>query len=80
MPSSWRTLPNPGIEPRSLTLKADSLQSEPPGKLKNSEADSPSLLQGIFLTQELNWGLLHFRRILYQLSYKGSLQRKLERK
>ena len=25
-------LPNPGIEPRSLTLQADSLLSEPPGK------------------------------------------------
>ena len=25
-------LPNPGIEPRSPTLQADSLLSEPPGK------------------------------------------------
>ena len=25
-------LPDPGIEPRSLTLQADSLQTEPPGK------------------------------------------------
>jgi len=33
---------------------------------------SPSLLQRIFLTQELNWGLLHCRRILYKPSYKGS--------
>ena len=31
-----------------------------------------SLLQGIFLTQELSWGLLHCRWILYQLSQKGS--------
>ena len=23
-------------------------------------------------TQELNWGLLHYRQILYQLSYQGS--------
>jgi len=30
-----------------------------------------SLLQGIFLTQESNWSLLHCRRILYQLSYWG---------
>ena len=30
------------------------------------------LLQGIFLIQELNRGLLHCRRILYQLSYQGS--------
>ncbi|XDA80937.1 hypothetical protein R6Z07M_010880 [Ovis aries] len=27
-----RDLPNPGIEPSSLTLQADSLPSEPPGK------------------------------------------------
>ena len=32
MPSS-RDLPNPGIEPRSPTLLADSLPSEPPGGL-----------------------------------------------
>ena len=31
-----------------------------------------SLLQGIFPTQESNQGLLHCRRILYQLSYQGS--------
>ena len=30
------------------------------------------LLQGIFLTQESNLGLLHYRQILYQLSYEGS--------
>ena len=30
------------------------------------------LLQGIFPTQEWNPGLLHCRRILYQLSHKGS--------
>ena len=33
---------------------------------------SLSLLQQIFLTQELNWGLLHCRQILYQLSYQGT--------
>ena len=33
---------------------------------------SLSLLQHIFLAQELNRGLLHCRRILYQLSYQGS--------
>ena len=31
------------------------------------------LLQGIFLNQGLNPGLLHCRQILYQLSYKGRL-------
>ena len=33
---------------------------------------SLSLLQGIFPTQESNWGLLHCRQILYQLSYQGN--------
>jgi len=33
---------------------------------------SLSLLQGIFLTQESNQGLLHYRWILYQLSYEGT--------
>ena len=31
------------------------------------------LLQGIFLTQGLNLGLLHCRWILYQLNHQGSL-------
>ena len=71
MPSS-RDLPNPGIKPRSPALQADSLLSEPPGKPMNIGVGSLSLLQGIFLTQELNRGLLHCRRILYQLSYQVS--------
>ena len=33
---------------------------------------SLSLLQGLFPTQELNWGLLLCRQIFYQLSYQGS--------
>ena len=65
-------LPNPGNEPRSQTLQADSWLSEPPGKSKNIGVGSLSLLQGIFPTQESKQGLLHFRWILYQLSYKGS--------
>ena len=66
-------LPNPGIESRSPALQVDSLPAEPQGKPKNTGVGSLSLLWWIFLTQESNWGLLHFRRILYQLSYKGSL-------
>ena len=65
-------LPNPGIKPRSPTLRADSLPAEPQGKPKNTGVGSLFLLQRIFLTQESNWGLLHCRRILYQLSYQGS--------
>ena len=61
-------LPNSGIEPRSLALQVDSLPVEPLGKPKNTGVGSLSLLQGIFP----NWGLLHCRWILYQLSHKGS--------
>ena len=69
---SPRDLPNPGIEPKSPGLLADSLPAGPQGKLKNTGVGSLSVLQGIFPTQESNRGLLHFRRILYQLSYEGS--------
>ena len=46
--------------------------TEPRGKAKKAGVGSLSLLQGSFLTQESNWGLLHCRQILYQLSYQGS--------
>ena len=39
---------------------------------QNTGVGSCSLLQGIFLTQGSNPGLPHCRRILYQLSHKGS--------
>jgi len=65
-------LPNPDIKPRSPTLQADSLPAEPQGKPKNTGMGRLSLLQQIFLTQELNQGLLHCRWILCQLSYEGS--------
>ena len=65
-------LPNPGIQPRSPTLWADSLPSEPPGKPTNTGVGSLSLLQGIFPTQGSNQSLLHCRQILYQLRYQGS--------
>ena len=74
MPSS-RGLPNPGIEPRSPALQADSLPSESPGKPKKTGVGSLFLLQGIFSIQESNQGLLHCRLIFYQLSYQGSPQR-----
>ena len=64
---------NPGIKSRSSSLQVDSLPAEPQVKPRNTEAGSLPLLQQIFLTQELNWGLLHCRQILYQLSYQGSL-------
>ena len=66
-------LPNPGIQPRSHTLQADSLPAEPQRKPKNTGVGSLSLLQRIFPTQESNRSLLHCRQILYQLSYQGSI-------
>ena len=59
-------------QPMYPALKAESLPSELPGNPKNTGVGSLSLLQRSFLTQELNWGLLHCRWILHQLSYHGS--------
>ena len=56
-------LPNPGIELRSPIWQADSLPAEPQGKPKNTGMGSLFLLQGIFSTQESNWGFLHCRWI-----------------
>ena len=39
---------------------------------QNTEVGSLFLLQGIFPTHRSNRGLLHYRQILYQLSYQGS--------
>ena len=41
------------------------------------EWETHSLLQGIFLTQGLNRGLLHCRPILYRLSHQGIPKLKL---
>ena len=61
----------------SHSVKSNSLGSHElyspwnsPGQ--NTGVGSLSLLQGIFPTQGSNPGLLHCRRILYQLSHKGS--------
>ena len=65
-------------QPREQTqvshIAGDPLPAEPQGQPKNTGVGSLSLslLQWIFLTQELNRGLLHCRWILYQLSYDGS--------
>ena len=58
-------LPNPGIKSRSPTLQMDSLPAEPQGKPRNTGKGSLSLLQGIFVTQESNQGLLHCRLIFF---------------
>ena len=61
-----------GIFPTQEWKQTDSLPAEPQGKPKNTGVSTLPLLQQIFPTQELNLGLLHCRRILYQLSYQGS--------
>ena len=63
----------PRYQAKVSTLQADSLPAEPPGKPKDTGVGSLSLLQGIFLTQESNQGLLHCKWILYQLSYQRIL-------
>ena len=64
-------------ESESLSVMSDSLRPQglyspwnSPGQ--NTGVGSLSLLQGSFLTQGSNPGLLHCRWILYQLSHKGS--------
>ena len=59
-------------QPRSPALRADSLPAEPREKPKDTGVGSLSLLQRIFLTHGWTWGLLHYRGILYQLSYQGN--------
>ena len=49
-----------------------SIHRDSPGK--NTRVGCNAFPQGIFLTQETNWGLLHCMQILYQLSYQGSPQ------
>ena len=56
--------------PMNCSLPGSSVHGASPGK--NTGVGSFFLLQGIFLTQESNQGLLHCRRILYQLSFQGS--------
>ena len=56
----------------SNSLRPHGLQSPWNSPGQTTGVGSLSLLQWIFLTQELNRGLLHYRRILYQLSHQGS--------
>ena len=58
---SWLTL----LQPCGLYSPWNSLD-------QNTRVGSHFLLQGIFLTQESNPGLLHCRQILYCLSHQGS--------
>ena len=61
-----------------VSNSCDPIDCSPPGSSlwdspgKNTGVGSHSLLQGIFLNQGSNPGLLHRRQILYQLSHQGS--------
>ena len=57
-------------DPMNCGLPGSSVHGDSPGK--NTGMGSLSLLQEIFPTQKSNWGLLHCRWILYQLSYQES--------
>ena len=75
----WATCPfsRGSLQPRDRTqvslIAGGIFTNRVTREAKNTGVGSLSLLQGIFLTQESNWGLLHCRQILYQLSYQGSL-------
>ena len=56
--------------PMDCSSPCSSLHGDSAGK--NTGVDCHALLQGIFLTQESNRDLLHWKWILYQLSYQGS--------
>ena len=53
----------------NVGIEGTFLKAQPQRKPKNTRVGSLSLLPGIFMTLESNQGLLHYRQILYQLSY-----------
>ena len=56
--------------PMNCSLAVFPVHGDSPGK--NTGVGCHSLLQGIFLTQGSNPGLLHCRKILYHLKHQGS--------
>ena len=56
--------------PWTAALPGSSVHGDSPGK--DTGLGCHALLQGIFLTQGLNPGLRHYRKILYHLCHKGS--------
>ena len=71
-PDSESASASPSVVSDSLRPHGLYSQWNSPGQ--NPGVGSLSLLQGLFPTQGSNPGLLHCRRILYQLSYQGSPQ------
>ena len=76
----WVAMPSSrgSSQPRDLTqvshIASGFFTIWPTREAQDYSISSLSLLQGIFLTQELNQGLLHCRQFAYQLSYQGSPQ------
>ena len=60
---SCLTLRSHGLQPGPLSMKFSK---------QNTEVGSHSLFQAIFLTQELNLGLLHCRQVLCPLRHQGN--------
>ena len=65
--------------PQSGLTLCDPMDCSPPGSscpwyspCKNTGVGCHFLLQGLFLIQGLNLGLLHCRQILYRLCHQGS--------
>ena len=69
---SWKVKWSESCSVVSNSLLPRGLYSPWNSPVQNTGVGSLSLLQKICLTQESSWGLLHCRRILYQLSYQGS--------
>ena len=66
---SHSSCPTP-YDPVDHSLPGSSAPGDSPGK--NTGVGCQFLLQGIFLIQGLNLGLLYCRQILYRLSHQGS--------
>ena len=63
----------PGTLPLPRPHRSEAKVSQPhPTRGQNTGVGSLSLFQGIFLTQELSWGLLHCMWIHYLLSHQGN--------
>ena len=58
------------VTPMDCSPPGSSVHGDSPGK--NTGLGCHAFLQGIFLAQESNRGLLHCKQILYQLSCQGS--------
>ena len=67
--SSGRKEPRSVLESRRVSLGAHWVDSRESSLLRRLERGRD---QGIFPTQGSNWGLPHFRWILYHLSHQGS--------